>query len=57
MLFGYLLIPMMLAARAAWITGSVDQMFSLAALYLIYGLARASYILGLADLHVKGKRL
>ncbi len=56
-LFGYLLIPLALSVRTAWVTRSLDQMPSLAALYLIYGLARASYILGLADLHIKGKRL
>jgi len=56
-LLGYLLIPVTLAARTAWITHSPDQVPSLATLYLIYGLARASYILGLTELHVKEQRL
>jgi glycosyltransferase involved in cell wall biosynthesis len=50
---GYLLIPVLLAARTAWITGSIGQAAPLAVLYFIYGLARASYMLRVSELNDK----
>lgn len=55
-LLGYLLIPVLLASRTAWITRSIGQAPPLAVLYFIYGLARASYMLGVTDLSNKEKR-
>ncbi len=53
---GYLLIPVLLAARTAWITDSIGQAPPLAVLYFVYGLARASYMLRVTDLNNKEKR-
>jgi glycosyltransferase involved in cell wall biosynthesis len=52
----YLLIPVALAGRTAWVTRSLQVTPSLALLYWVYGVARASYILGLTSLTHKQKR-
>ncbi|MDQ3812562.1 MAG: glycosyltransferase [Armatimonadota bacterium] len=52
----YSFLPLALAARTTWIARSPRETPSLAVLYWVYGVARASYLLGLAQLTHKQKR-